>query len=50
MIGIRVRRQDSLVKRLSSKVANAIRNRATHEDIPDIGCSLKVYRRSTSTA
>jgi len=45
VIGIRVRRQDSLVKRLSSKVANAIRNRATHEDIPDIGCSLKVYRR-----
>ena len=45
VIGIRVRRRDTLVKRLSSKVANAVRNRATREDIADTGCSLKVYRK-----
>ena len=44
-IGIRVDRRDTRVKRLSSKIANAIRNRATNENILDTGCSLKVYRR-----
>jgi len=45
VIGVRVRRRDSLVKRASSKIANSIRNRATHEEIADTGCSLKVYRK-----
>jgi len=45
VIGIRVRRRDTFVKRASSKIANFIRNRATHEDIADTGCSLKVYRK-----
>jgi dolichol-phosphate mannosyltransferase len=45
VIGIRVRRRDSLVKRASSKIANSIRNRATREEIADTGCSLKVYRK-----
>jgi glycosyltransferase involved in cell wall biosynthesis len=45
VIGIRVRRRDSFIKRASSKIANAIRNRATHEEIADTGCSLKVYRK-----
>jgi glycosyltransferase involved in cell wall biosynthesis len=45
VIGVRVRRRDSLVKRASSKIANFIRNRATHEDVVDTGCSLKVYRK-----
>jgi dolichol-phosphate mannosyltransferase len=43
-IGSRVNRRDTTVKRLSSKVANAIRNWATEEDIRDTGCSLKAYR------
>ncbi len=46
VIGIRVNRRDPLVKRLSSKIANGIRNRATGEDIVDTGCSLKVYRKA----
>jgi glycosyltransferase involved in cell wall biosynthesis len=46
VVGVRVRRRDSLVKRLTSKVGNAVRNRLTGEDIADTGCSLKVYRRS----
>jgi glycosyltransferase involved in cell wall biosynthesis len=46
VIGRRVRRRDSLVKRLSSRVANGIRNALTHESIADTGCSLKVFRAS----
>jgi glycosyltransferase involved in cell wall biosynthesis len=45
VIGVRVNRRDGFVKRASSKIANAIRNRATGEDVIDTGCSLKVYRK-----
>jgi len=45
VIGVRVQRRDSFVKRASSKIANSIRNRATREGIADTGCSLKVYRK-----
>jgi glycosyltransferase involved in cell wall biosynthesis len=45
VVGVRVRRRDTLVKRLTSMVGNAVRNRLTREDIADTGCSLKVYRR-----
>jgi len=43
--GVRVSRKDPFVKKLSSKIANAIRNFATNEDIVDTGCSLKVFRK-----
>jgi dolichol-phosphate mannosyltransferase len=43
--GIRMRRQDSWLKRLSSRIANGVRNWATEEDIVDTGCTLKAYRR-----
>ena len=43
--GIRQRRQDSWVRRISSRVANAVRNWATDERVSDVGCSLKAYRR-----
>ena len=46
VVGIRVNRRDGWVKRLSSKIANGVRNRVTHEDVVDTGCSLKVYRRA----
>jgi dolichol-phosphate mannosyltransferase len=42
--GVRVDRRDSFVRRASSKIANAVRNRATDEAITDVGCSLKAYR------
>lgn len=45
VVGVRAVRRDGFVKRLSSRVANGIRNWVTHEDIVDTGCSLKVYRR-----
>ena len=43
--GIRVRRQDSWWKRLSSRIGNGFRNWVTGDDIVDTGCTLKAYRR-----
>jgi dolichol-phosphate mannosyltransferase len=42
--GVRTRRQDDWVRRVSSKIANGIRNRATDESITDVGCTLKAFR------
>lgn len=43
--GWRATRRDSLVKKISSRIANWIRNRLSDEDIKDVGCSLKAFRR-----
>lgn len=43
--GIRANRRDTWVRRLSSKVANGVRNRLTHEHVTDVGCTLRVCRR-----
>lgn len=43
--GHRVRRQDPWHKRITSKLANAVRSRFCKDDIQDTGCSLKVYRK-----
>jgi glycosyltransferase involved in cell wall biosynthesis len=42
--GVREKRRDSWVRRLSSRIANRVRNWATDERIADVGCSLKAYR------
>jgi dolichol-phosphate mannosyltransferase len=44
--GYRKRRQDSNVKRLSSRVANAVRSRLLGDATPDTGCGLKVFARA----
>jgi len=44
--GIRKKRKDSVMKRLISRSANAIRQRVCQDGISDTGCSLKIYRRS----
>jgi glycosyltransferase involved in cell wall biosynthesis len=44
-VGWRARRQDSIVKRITSRVGNRARNWLTHEDIADTGCSLKAFKR-----
>ncbi len=41
--GIRVKRKDSLIKIVSSKIANYIRNIILKDNCPDTGCSLKVF-------
>jgi hypothetical protein len=43
--GWRSERQDPLIKIISTKVANYVRNKLTSENINDIGCSLKIFRR-----
>ena len=47
VIGHRVRREDSLIKRLASRIANAVRQRMLRDQTPDTGCGLKVFARST---
>ncbi|HTQ79554.1 MAG TPA: glycosyltransferase family 2 protein [Thermoanaerobaculia bacterium] len=42
--GVRTRRQDDWVRRISSRIANGVRNWATAEQVTDVGCSLKAYR------
>src|SRR6202035_390740 len=42
--GVRVNRRDSWVRRLSSGIANAVRNRLTHESVTDVGCTLRACR------
>lgn len=43
--GWRTGRQDSLVKKISSKIANKIRNLLIKDNIHDTGCSLKAYKK-----
>jgi len=43
--GIRARRQDSALRLLSSRIANAFRRSVLGDPVTDIGCSLKAYRR-----
>jgi dolichol-phosphate mannosyltransferase len=44
VVGYRVRRHDDFVRRASSRIANAIRNRLSGDSIRDTGCSLKLFR------
>ena len=42
--GVRAKRRDNLVRRISSRIANGVRNRLSHESIKDVGCSLRAIR------
>lgn len=42
--GVRKNRKDSLVKNLSSLIANGIRRAFTHDGMDDTGCPLKIIR------
>ena len=43
--GYRARRKDTLVRKLSSRIANAFRNWVTGKTVRDVGCSTRVFRR-----
>lgn len=43
--GIRQGRQDTWLRRTSSRFANYLRRRVLHDDIVDVGCSLRAYRQ-----
>lgn len=42
--GYRAKRQDNWSKRISSRIANAIRSRFTKDGVRDTGCTLKAMR------
>jgi len=44
--GHRARRRDSAVKRLSSRIANAVRRALLGDGTPDSGCGLKLFPRA----
>lgn len=44
--GWRRRRQDSWLKRLSSRIANGVRARLLNDATPDTGCGLKLFPRA----
>ncbi|MEI6564512.1 MAG: glycosyltransferase family 2 protein [bacterium] len=43
--GFRAKRKDTWARRVGSRLANRVRNWATHDGIRDTGCSLKVFRK-----
>jgi dolichol-phosphate mannosyltransferase len=43
--GERVKRQDSLAKKLASRVGNGVRKRLLRDSANDTGCGLKAFRR-----
>jgi dolichol-phosphate mannosyltransferase len=48
--GYRAQRRDTVVKRLTSRIANAIRSRYTKDGVRDTGCTLKAMRRECLAA
>ncbi len=44
--GYRKKRQDSWLKKISSRIANGVRSRLLSDDTPDTGCGLKLFSRS----
>jgi dolichol-phosphate mannosyltransferase len=48
--GYRVKRQDTLVKRVTSRIANSVRSRFTKDGVRDTGCTLKAMRRECVSA
>jgi dolichol-phosphate mannosyltransferase len=48
--GYRVQRKDTVLKRLTSRIANAVRSRFTRDGVRDTGCTLKAMRRECVSA
>lgn len=47
VMGHRKSRQDTWVRRISSRIANGVRVRLLHDDTPDTGCGIKLLHRAT---
>jgi len=45
--GWRYERNDRWIRRISSRIANWVRNKLSDEQIVDVGCSLKAFRRES---
>ena len=50
VVGWRSIRHDTWLKRISSKIANTVRDRVTHERVRDSACSLRLMRRQCLSA
>ena len=48
--GYRAQRKDTIVKRITSRVANLVRSRFTKDGVRDTGCTLKAMRRECRSA
>jgi dolichol-phosphate mannosyltransferase len=48
--GYRAERKDTIVKRISSRVANFVRSRFTKDGVRDTGCTLKAMKRECISA
>jgi dolichol-phosphate mannosyltransferase len=48
--GYRAQRKDTLLKRITSRVANLVRSRFTRDGVRDTGCTLKAMRRDCIAA
>jgi dolichol-phosphate mannosyltransferase len=48
--GYRAQRKDTVVKRITSRVANLVRSRFTRDGVRDTGCTLKAMRRDCIAA
>lgn len=44
--GWRTNRHDNLIRKVSSRIANAVRSAVTGDRVHDTGCSLKIFRRA----
>jgi glycosyltransferase involved in cell wall biosynthesis len=42
--GVRQKRHDSFVRKISSRIANSFRDWVTGDKVADVGCSLRVFR------
>jgi dolichol-phosphate mannosyltransferase len=47
LMGHRVERRDSWLRRISSTIANGVRGRLLRDQTPDTGCGLKLMHRAT---
>lgn len=46
--GTRVRRQDTWLKKISSKIGNGVRNWITGDRVQDTGCPMKLFKREVA--
>jgi dolichol-phosphate mannosyltransferase len=47
IMGHRLLRRDTFVRRLSSRIANSVRRGMLRDDTPDTGCGIKLFHRQT---
>lgn len=43
--GVRVKRRDNWIRKISSRIGNGFRNWLTREQVSDVGCSMRVFCR-----